>query len=81
MLLRRLSSAQFAAWEMSMYLDTHPNDERAIASFKKYRDRAKVLADEYQKLYGPLMSRDAYGDSRWEWVNAPWPWENVKEVQ
>lgn len=33
-LLLRLSSAQFARWELHMYLDTHPNDMQAIAMEK-----------------------------------------------
>ena len=25
----------FAAWELRLYLDTHPDDERALAAYKK----------------------------------------------
>ena len=80
MLLRRLSSAQFAAWEMHMFLDTHPTDRSAMQSLKKYEERARMLQREYENRFGPLNSDDAYGDVRWEWVNSPWPWENCKEA-
>lgn len=81
MLLRRLSSAQFAAWEMHMFLDTHPNDRSAMQSLKKYEDRAAMLKKEYESKFGPLNSDDAFGDVRWEWVNGPWPWETCKEAE
>lgn len=81
MLLCRLSGAQFAAWEMHIYLDTHPDDQRAIASRRAYEEQANALRQEYEEKYGPITSPDGYGDGRWNWVNSPWPWENPKEVQ
>ena len=29
------SAVSFAAWELRLYLDTHPNDERAFAAYKQ----------------------------------------------
>lgn len=29
------SAMSFAAWELRLYLDTHPNDERAFAAYKQ----------------------------------------------
>ncbi len=29
------SAISFAAWELRLYLDTHPNDERAFAAYKQ----------------------------------------------
>ncbi len=75
MLLRRLSSAQFAAWEMHMYLDTHPNDRSALMSMQKYEEKARALKKEYEKRFGPLSPFDMYGDTRFEWVKDPWPWD------
>ncbi len=75
MLLRRLSSAQFAAWEMHMYLDTHPNDRSALMAMQKYDERARALRQEYEKRFGPLRPMDMYGDTRSEWVRDPWPWD------
>ena len=36
MMLRRLSGAQFAMWETHIFLDTHPNNEAALAALEKY---------------------------------------------
>lgn len=74
-LLRRISGAQFAAWELHIYLDTHPDDTAALKSLRKYQNEARELSMEYEKNYGPLMSDDIFGDVRWEWINNPWPWE------
>ena len=79
MLLRKISSAQFAAWELHIYLDTHPNDKQAMESYKKYKARANELIAQYEAQFGPLKTADTMGDSRWEWINEPWPWENCEE--
>ena len=42
-LMRELSSVKFAAWELHLYLDTHPCDEKALEMHKKYTERAKEL--------------------------------------
>ncbi len=82
MLLRRLSSAQFAAWEMHIFLDTHPDDQQAIASYQKYHEKAQALIKEFEEKYGPITSSaSAFGEKRWEWINNPWPWENEKETK
>jgi len=74
-LLKKLSMACFAAWELQIYLDTHPNDARAQNRYNQYKATAKQLTDEFEEKYGPLTAGDTYGDSSWEWINSPWPWE------
>ncbi len=78
MLLQKLSVAQFAAWELHMYLDTHPGDGEALARYRHYEEKTRRLTEEYESKYGPLTAGDAYGDARWEWVNSPWPWETTE---
>lgn len=75
-LLLRLSSAQFARWELHMYLDTHPNDMQAIAMEKKYADMASALVEEYESKYGPLSPRSGVAA---EWLQNPWPWDYTRE--
>ena len=48
----RLSATQFAAWELHMYLDTHPCDRTANEMFRKYTNEAEILKAEYEKKYG-----------------------------
>ena len=71
-LLMRLSATQFAAWELHLYLDTHPCDTKALEMHKKYSERAKELTEEYEECFGPLTHM---GGSGLEWIKDPWPWE------
>ncbi len=77
-LLKRISVARFAAWELHIYLDTHPADKRALKSFQQYEATADKLTKEYEEKYGPLTAGDTYGDSSWQWIHSPWPWENTE---
>lgn len=71
-LLQKLSAVQFAAWELHMYLDTHPCDRTANEMFRKYTDETAVLRDMYESKYGPLT---ASVSENADWLNDPWPWE------
>lgn len=71
-LLQKLSAVQFAAWELHMYLDTHPCDSTANEMFRKYTAEAKMLKTEYEKQYGPLTVSSSYEA---DWLCDPWPWD------
>ncbi|MBR3844851.1 MAG: spore coat protein CotJB [Clostridia bacterium] len=78
-LLKKISVARFAAWELHMYLDTHPHDKRALKSYKQYEEKANALTAEFEEKFGPLTAGDLYGDSSWQWINNPWPWEKQED--
>ena len=73
--LTELMAVEFAAHDLSLYLDTHPEDKEA---FEVYKDLLK-LADEGHKKYvrqnGPLMKRDLRDMEQYTWLNNPWPWD------
>lgn len=71
-LIQQLSAAQFAAWELHLYLDTHPSDMRAAALRNEYEKKAAKLREAYTEEYGPLTSTMGEGV---EWLKNPWPWE------
>ena len=73
-LLRKLTGYQFAALDMQLYLDTHPNDMNALMMYNGYRKSQQAAQKQYESLYGPLSS-DMVSDHSWEWVHGPWPWE------
>ena len=56
MLLKKISTAQFAALDTQLFLDTHPGDEESVEKMKKYRDMAKPLIKEYEQKY-PYYSK------------------------
>ena len=74
-LLRKLDGAQFAAWEIRIYLDTHPDDAEAMAAFQKYNEKFEQYRQEYESRYGAVSATRSVGANRFEWINSPWPWE------
>jgi len=74
-LLKRLSAASFAAVDLQLFLDTHPKDATALALMQKHKKEAAMLRKEFESRFGPLTPQDVYGDTSFEWVNSPWPWD------
>lgn len=73
-MLRRLSAVEFAAHELHIYLDTHPDDTSAGAALNEYEKQAAVLRKEFEEKFGPLTPGD--DGNRWAWIADPWPWNN-----
>ena len=63
----------FAINELALYLDTHPDDEKALCLHRKYCKEAKELKDKYQKVFGPITIN--FPCNKWRWIEEPWPWE------
>ncbi|MBQ7288459.1 MAG: spore coat protein CotJB [Clostridia bacterium] len=74
-LLRELSAVQFAAWELQIYLDTHPQDRQALQAMQKYQRETEKLAREFEERFGPITASDTLDDMSFTWINNPWPWE------
>lgn len=72
-MIMKIRELDFAVVELSEYLDTHPDDYRAICIHKEYCRKLKDLKDKYQKVYGPLSIY--YPCNKWRWLEEPWPWE------
>lgn len=73
-LRRRVNAAKFAAWELHLFLDTHPNNCDAARRLEEYRQRLARATREYEEQFGPLGELSSE-TSRWAWINGPWPWE------
>ena len=74
-LMRELSSVKFAAWELHLYLDTHPDDKDSIATYSSLRDTYNSLTMEYVHCFGPITFCQVTSDNYWTWISEPWPWE------
>lgn len=77
-LLKQIMVADFALHETALFLDTHPNNKKALEYYKKMRDKRETLAEQYRKQYGPLTYYEVRYSS-WNWVDTPWPWQNKRE--
>ena len=73
-LKKQIQSYQFAAYDMLLYLDTHPEDKKAFALFRELTKKANELKESYQEKYGPITASDVNSDQEWTWINEPWPW-------
>mgnify|MGYP000543313533 FL=1 len=72
-LLSEIQCHEFAINELALYLDTHPEDQRALCLHRKYCNELKPMKDMYQRVYGPLTIN--YPCNKWRWLEEPWPWE------
>jgi len=75
-LLLDLSEVSFAAHDLNLYLNVHPEDESMIALFNDYRRRTNTLTEEYENRYGPLrIGSNALEQTPWMWATQSFPWE------
>jgi spore coat protein JB len=72
-MLEEIKCCAFAIQELTLYLDTHPDDEKALCLHNKYCREYRELTDKYQKMYGPLTNK--FPCNKWRWIEEPWPWE------
>ena len=76
-LLAWINQVSFAVNEMTLYLDTHPDDEDALAFFREKLKMRQEALETYARFYGPLtIDTTNHNMSRsFQWVQQPWPWE------
>ena len=72
-MIMKIKEFDFAIIELGLYLDTHPEDQKALCLHREYTKKLKELKDKYQKMYGPLTIY--YPCNKWRWLEEPWPWE------
>ncbi len=72
-MLMQIKEYDFALDELNLYLDTHPDDSKALCLHNNYSRTLRELETEYQRVYGPLTAN--YPCKKWRWLEEPWPWE------
>ena len=72
-----INEASFMTNDLHLYLNSHPDDEQAYASFCEYLKRRKDTMKEYARRFGPLTIDTACDEQScsWKWISGPWPWE------
>ena len=77
--LFEIQSICFAAHELNLFLDTHPDNQSMLALFNDYMRKEKELTKEYERMYGPLTV-DSIDDNEniFKWVEEKWPWEGER---
>lgn len=75
--LKNVQKYMFAAYDLQLFLDTHPNDSDALKMYGEVVKKAMQARDEFEKKYGPLTAFSAAENTNtWQWNENPWPWDN-----
>lgn len=76
-LLHTINVASFAVDDVKLFLDTHPDNQDALAYFREYITLRNRSLEEYSHFFGPLTIGTATAScgDYWKWVNEPWPWQ------
>lgn len=69
-MMQQIRCLDFAINDLALYLDTHPEDEKALCLHRKYCKEVKELKNQYQKVYGPLTIN--FPCNKWRWLEEPW---------
>ena len=72
-MLSEIQCLKFAITDLGEYLNTHPDDQRALCLHREYAHQLRDLSDKYQRIYGPLSIY--FPCNSWRWLEEPWPWE------
>ena len=72
--LCELMALGFAINELGLYLDTHQDDQEALALYIDYVKLFKEGRQRYEAAYGPIQ-QSAVTDAGYTWLNDPWPWD------
>ena len=74
-LLEEIKQYDFTVIELALYLDTHPNDTKALRIYASVSEKLEELKEKYEHNYGPLTINGVNSSDRWTWIDGPWPWE------
>lgn len=78
-LMRKIQEFGFAAVELNLFLDTHPNNTQALQDYRYVLNELEKLRQVYSEKYGPLTVFSDPDLRNWRWVaeDEKWPWENL----
>ncbi|KAA0550295.1 spore coat protein CotJB [Bacillus sp. BGMRC 2118] len=75
-LMEDLQAVDFALVDLTLYLDTHPNDFEAIQQFNHFAKQRGLLKKQIESHFGPLQQYgNSYSGYPWNWDDGPWPWQ------
>lgn len=68
-------SLGLCAYDMLLYLDTHPDDKDALNYFNECNELYQKAKASYEERYGNLRAFTGEPLKSWDWNAAPMPWE------
>lgn len=74
-LMRAIQMYDFCLYDLNLFLDTHPNDKKALAKFNEIKWQRMKAVNTYTEKYGPITAIQNSSADNFYWVDGPWPWE------
>ncbi len=74
-LMHEINVASFTVDEAVLFLDTHPDDSKAMAYYQEWSEKRRDLVRTYEKQFGPLTNDSVADTDKFSWLDEPWPWE------
>jgi len=59
--------------DLGLYLDTHPNDERALRLFNETREKYYKRVADFERMYYPLSAFHSNKNNTYEWLEGKFP--------
>ena len=75
--LTELQTMAFVIQELTLYLDTHRDDEEALCVYRTYQKMYEDARKIYEQECGPL-THQSFAEGKYRWLDDPWPWEYAK---
>lgn len=72
-LMRAIMEADFFATDLKLYLDTHPNDSKALEMFREAVRQSKACKAAFEDSFYPLTAYSAGEDGCWNWTDGNFP--------
>lgn len=80
-LLKQIYEVSFVVNDLTLYLDTHGEDQEALAMFAESSMRRTQLMEDFAAGFYPLtqacMAKNGCGETRFQWTDGPMPWEGA----
>ena len=73
--MKKVMEADFVAYELQLFLDTHPEDKAAMEKYCEAVKAAKKAREYFEENYAPITAPSAAGKLPWQWISSPWTWE------
>ena len=72
-LMRAIMEADFMATDLKLYLDIHPDDERALELYRDAVRQYKACKATFEDTFYPLTATSAGRDGTWDWLDGTFP--------
>lgn len=72
-LMRAIMEADFVAQDLKLYLDTHPDDSRALELYREAVRQYKACKATFEDTFYPLNATAAGRNGTWDWLDGTFP--------